>query len=114
MEARYCEQGSGWACNEIGVLAFDRPDTRDAATSMFRQSCDRGFQTGCTNVTAALHGDAPQRAGPALADWPVVLRSGKGALPGMPASELYTLACEQGWRNTCQLAARSSTSRNPT
>jgi len=109
MEAKYCDDGSGWACNEIGLLAYERADTRPAAAAMFQRACTLTFQRGCDNALAASRGDNVQRAGPQRADWPIVLRRGKGALPAMSDSALYALACEQGWNDACQrVPAQSS------
>jgi hypothetical protein len=101
MEARYCDLGSGWACNEVGVLAYARPETRNAAMSMFQRACGQGFQPACGNAAGATRGDAVQRGEPTLADLPIVLRRGKGPLPPMSEGALYALACSQGWRETC-------------
>ena len=42
---------------------------------------------------------------PRPADFAILLREGKGALPDMTPFELFTRACDQGWMNGCaQLA----------
>ena len=98
----YCDDGSGWACNELGILRAGKEPAAESTTTVFQQACGLGFVQGCQNVTAAVAG-TEYRHGPArLADYPVVLRHGKGALPQMSPIDTYTLACDQGWMEGCQ------------
>src|SRR4029434_6919040 len=47
----YCEDGSGWACNELGVLRSEgRAENREAASGDFSNACARGFPLGCQNA----------------------------------------------------------------
>jgi hypothetical protein len=39
---------------------------------------------------------------PGAADYQVILQGNKGPLREMPAAELYSLACEQGFRAGCE------------
>lgn len=101
---KYCADGSGWACNELGVLqAEHRVTFPDRAAQSFDSACALGFVTGCQNK-AALATDAKnlQRSSPRLSDYPVILRSGKGALPDTRPFALYDLACDQGFASGCQ------------
>jgi hypothetical protein len=43
----------------------------------------------------------PDRAPPALADYPIVLRGGKGPITDRTPSALAARACEQGWPGAC-------------
>ncbi len=61
-----------------------------------------GFQPGCENLGAArAAGRLPRGATPRLADYPIILRTGKGDLPDKTPRELYTRACDQGWLTGC-------------
>jgi hypothetical protein len=99
----YCADGSGWACNEAGALrANGRVETIEASAASFVRACALGFNTGCQNaLTLKLGTGSIQQAAPALADWPVVLRTGKGALPDSTPVEYFTRACDQGWPSGC-------------
>lgn len=94
-----CRQGSGWACNETGILErrLGRPSDVD-----FRRSCDLGFSVGCDNLTRR---DAPVTSlasgPPALRDLPIVLAGSKPPLRERDPAKLYTMACEQGWPGAC-------------
>jgi hypothetical protein len=103
LETRYCDAGSGWACNELGIMARNAgPAKLRSALQMFALSCGNGFQVGCDNGRLAQYGRGPLRsADPELADYPIVLREGKGPLPPLAPSALYERACDQGWRAAC-------------
>lgn len=101
---KYCADGSGWACNELGVLQAERRVTfPERAAESFQNACGLGFTAGCQN-RAALGTDAKslRRAPPRLPDYPVILRSGKGALPDTTPFALYDRACDQGFMSGCQ------------
>jgi len=95
----YCNNGSGWACNEVGIReAEEGRSPREA----FSRACQLGFDAGCANE--ARGGDAGAawaRAAPALADLPIVLRGTKPILRERSPERLYALACAQGWPGTC-------------
>jgi hypothetical protein len=103
MEATYCRDGSGWACNDFGlVLAQGKFGNPAAAGSMFQRACNLGFSPGCENVRVAAGGTGTlQTAPPRLVDYPIVLREGKGALPDRTPLALYQRACKQGWPDSC-------------
>lgn len=105
----YCNNGSGWACNEVGVQLARAGE--GGADQAFQRACEIGFQPGCANAGLGLgrpNGTAPARADPGLADLPIVLRGTKPALVGLSPEQLRALACEQRWPRAC--APRSSPS----
>jgi TPR repeat protein len=40
-----------------------------------------------------------------LPDWPIILRTGKGAIPERTPPELFERACNEGWLTACQSLA---------
>jgi hypothetical protein len=107
IESTLCSRGSGWACNEHGAILFEqRKDSPQMAVTAFQSACATGFILGCQNaVRTARAGAIPARALPRAADFAILLREGKGALPEMTPFQLFTRACEQGWMTGCaQLA----------
>ena len=104
MEATYCRSGSGWACNDLGLLlAEGRYGSPAAAGSTFRRACDLGFSAGCDNLrVVASRVGSLQRAPPGLADYPIVLTEGKGPLTDQTPFALYRRACRQGWTAGCE------------
>jgi hypothetical protein len=109
-EAIYCRGGSGWACNEAGVLyatlrnsAATAGTANSAATiALFDRGCTLGFDAACRNhASAAAGGRASLRAPATLADYPIVLRGTKGPITDSAAPALLARACHQGWAGTC-------------
>ena len=115
IELAHCRDGSGWACNELGTLvAAQRLDAAsplsgvlhrvspDPAAGFFRRACTLGFAGGCENQTIHAAGQGGfRRPPPRPADYPIVLREGKGPLPDRTLGELLTRACDQGWTAGC-------------
>ena len=107
----HCAAGSGWACNEIGVLLRTRPeaaaaageaDPRAASAAWFDQGCALGFGPACRNLGPTAGAPGPfDRAPPGLDDWPVVLRGSKGPVADRTPAALLARACRQGWPDTC-------------
>jgi hypothetical protein len=99
----YCDDGSGWACNEVGVLRWHgRVSNVEPTVANFVRACALGVNEGCENTLGLkIEGRPPTQARPALADWPVVLRTGKGALPDREPVEFYARACDQKWMTGC-------------
>ena len=99
----FCNNGSGWACNEYGILL--QPERRpEQAARAFRRGCDSGFEAACANLDS-LGPDGPLRAAPALADYEIVVRAGRRPLPpDLPPLQLYQRACEQGFADGCRRA----------
>jgi hypothetical protein len=99
LTAVYCERGSGWACNEVGIVnrRLGRPADAD-----FRRACDLGFAAGCENLTRPAGDGRTLASGPPLLrDLPIVLSGTKPPLRERDPAKLYALACEQGWPGAC-------------
>jgi len=113
LETKFCEQGSGWACNEAGLLhiALSRSGEdlrrRDpvGAAKPLRRGCDLGFTAACGNL-GVLSGGAGSfaPAPPTIEDYPVILRGSKGEIREREPSALYVLACREGWPGACGTA----------
>jgi hypothetical protein len=98
----YCKDGSGWSCNEVGVLRFHGRAAGADLVSDFKRSCAAGFPAGCRNVITMQTGlGTPIQGRPRLQDYPIVLRTGKGALAEREPVDLLTRACDQGWMTGC-------------
>jgi hypothetical protein len=114
VELGFCNQGSGWACNETGLLDIAlarsgedlrRRDPAQAAMP-FTQGCRQGFQTACQNLIMLDRGSNTfVGAQPALRDLPIILRGSKGEIRDRRPSALYALACREGWKNACEISA---------
>ena len=109
-ELGFCRQGSGWACNEAGIqhvaLSQSGEDLRRldpaGAEEPFRLGCELGFAAACRNLRALTgQGGELVRAGPALEDYPIILRGSKGQVRETDRNALFALACRQGWPETC-------------
>jgi hypothetical protein len=120
LDETYCwDGGSGWACNDLGLLfAEGRYGNPASAGSTFRRACDLGFRPGCENIEVSAGGAGSlHSASPRLADYPVLLTEGNGPLSDQPF-ELYQRACQQGWMAGCESLALSylegqGTTRDP-
>ncbi|NJD18370.1 MAG: RnfABCDGE type electron transport complex subunit D, partial [Gemmatimonadetes bacterium] len=68
----YCNNGSGWACNEWGILQVEQ---RKSPGRSFHQACDLGYGPACGN-TVRDYADATvlNRGEPGEKDLPIVLR----------------------------------------
>ncbi|MQA31785.1 MAG: hypothetical protein GEU82_18445 [Luteitalea sp.] len=112
--ATHCGEGSGWACNEVGIrrLAVSpsnagqstsraRPGS-DAPAASFERGCELGFAPSCDNLLRVVSGSgALDSAAPTLADYPIILRGSKNQMIALTPSGLLAAACEQGWPGTC-------------
>lgn len=99
MTLNYCNEGSGWACNERGIelARVGRP-----ATPSFQRACRLGFAPGCTNAQHPAPAVAAfARGDPLPADLPIVLRGTKPPLRGWSRTALSARACAQGWPDAC-------------
>jgi hypothetical protein len=102
MEARFCDAGSGWACNELAILGSQGNFDPAGAAASLERGCDLGFPAACANAERVAAGSRIlQRAPPALDDYPIVLRGTKGPISDRTPSSLYARACSQGWPNAC-------------
>ncbi len=112
LQAQYCRQGSGWACNEVAILtAAGRAKEIIAPQSAFERACSLGNPAGCAN-SAMARSDADaaavkayQQSQPQPADYPLLLQEGKGPLDALSPDELFDRACQQGWADGCSRLA---------
>lgn len=111
IELRYCNEGSAWACNELGILEMTgrvAPKLRERA---FQMACARGHQAGCENLALARNAagstatPAYRQAPPAVSEYPILLQEGQGRLDGLAEADLFDAACRQGWPDGCSRAA---------
>jgi hypothetical protein len=103
MQQTYCVRGSGWACNEFGVLLAQRERDIDGAIEVFQRGCDLGFEASCDNGSVVRAGDSTfDRPPPTASDYPIVLRGTKGPIVDQTPASLYARACAQGWPGTCR------------
>jgi hypothetical protein len=101
LEDTYCEDGSGYACNELGILLTEKFDNRRRAADVFPRACDLRFSAGCDNTTVLTQGDKFRREAPTIADYQFILRGSKGPISDREPAQLYARACDQGWPGTC-------------
>jgi len=101
LHATYCRAGSGWSCNELGILQADEQQDRSAAAASIRQGCELGFEPACANAAAVTGGGLWATGPPPLAELPIVLRGSKGPIADRSPKSLYARACDQGWPDTC-------------
>jgi len=97
----YCEDGSAWACNEIGILLAERYDNRSVAAAAFSRACTLQFAAGCDNAVAIANAGALRHDAPTAADYRFILRGSKGPIENLEPAELYARACELGWPGAC-------------
>jgi hypothetical protein len=109
LQVSACNRGSGWACNEAGMLHIAlsrsgedlrRLDPAGAAEPL-DHGCRLGFEAACRNLGILTKGGALTSAPPTLEDYPIILRGSKGEIRERTPSELYKLACREGWPDTC-------------
>lgn len=104
-----CDRGSGWACNEAGLLhiaiARSGEDLRRqniaGAAAPFESGCKLGFVAACQNLHTMSTGGALASSPPTPKDYPVILRGSKGEIQDRTPHELYARACREGWPGTC-------------
>lgn len=94
----YCNNGSGWACNEMGIMIAEA--RRDPGRSFLR-GCEVGFTAACANVARGADASALVHAPPTDQDLPIVLRGTKPALTERDPARLRAIGCEQGWTDMC-------------
>jgi len=97
----YCALGSGWACNETGLLLVREFDNPARADSAFQQACLLGFATGCANARSMAGGGELREGTPTEVDYRIVLRGSKDWVPDLERDELFERACELGWPEAC-------------
>ena len=96
-----CEDGSGWACNEEGILLAGRYKNPTRAAQTFDRACALRFSAGCENATAMSSAGMLRHDAPTAADFPFILKGIKGPIQDRAPAELYARACVLGWPNTC-------------
>jgi len=102
----YCQNGSGWACNETAILRRGRGESGDGE---FTRACQLGFAPGCDNARQPGVAAASLRRGPPGAkDLPIVLRGTKPQLRERDLTRLYAIGCGQGWQELCVNPARAA------
>jgi hypothetical protein len=113
LEAQYCRQGSGWACNELGILqATGRAKELIPQQSTFELACSRGVPAGCDNGLIARAGavapgaSAYRHSRPQASDYSLLLQEGQGPLDPLAPDRLYDRACQQGWADGCERLAQ--------
>ncbi len=110
LETTFCDRGSGWACNEAGLMHIAlsrsgedlrRLDPAGAAEPLQR-GCSLGFEAACENLSVLKSGTGTFKPSPPrLEDLPIILRGSKGEIQERDPSALYALACHEGWPGTC-------------
>ena len=107
IEASYCGDNAGWACNELGRHYLEgrlvEADT-DRALAYFSRACEGRFQPGCVNL---LEPAVPVHTNPRTLDLRLLLREGGPNLLEMTEPELYARACRHGWSFACEKASAS-------
>ncbi len=101
IEYIYCNEGSGWSCNEIGIrnsILAAAESTSEVAVANFSRACQLGFGPGCFNVLIPF---SFRRSDPENNDLRVLLREGKQILSDMSEPELFARACDHGWAFAC-------------
>ena len=101
IEASYCGDNAGWACNELG-----RHYTEGRLVAA---DAERAARLLLTRLRGALPGrlrqparsDRPAAANPRPLDLRLLLREGGPNLIEMPEPELYARACRHGWSFAC-------------
>ena len=102
IETSYCAQGSGWACNELGILGATGRAATPPPMELFVGACAYGSGAACANQKGVndltgryVHED------PTALDYELLLQQGKGRLPAASPLERYSQACDQGWLAGC-------------
>jgi hypothetical protein len=109
LQATYCDRGSGWACNQAGLLDIAlsrsgedlRRQNPAEALKPFSKGCELGFPSACANLKTLTGGGKLVEAPPTLQDYPVILRGSKGEIRDSSPDALRKLACTEGWKDVC-------------
>lgn len=106
MQQNYCERGSGWACNQLGIHLARWGGDPSAARARFERACAMGFTPACDNVLRLATGGAEfATAEPSVQELPIVLRGSKGPIAERDPGALHALGCARGWSQMCGGAA---------
>lgn len=102
MKTNFCDRGSGWACNELGIHRATLEGNPAGALRAVNRSCDLRFPQGCENIISLTTGEtALIQAQPQLEDLPIILRGSKAAIQEQAPEKLYALGCSRGWIEMC-------------
>jgi TPR repeat protein len=102
LESGPCRNGSGWACNELGILVADGRVHAAPAADLFSRACDNGSGAGCANTKAIANGAKTfQHGDPRVQDYVWILREGKGPIVEQSPLDVYGRACAEGWVAGC-------------
>ena len=121
-QSGHCNSGSGWACNEAGILraVLSEPggagvdagaaEARVEVALAFARGCELRFEPACANARAIVEEVAAtfERAPPPLDDYPIILRGSKGPLTDRDPAALQARACRQGWPGACESVGAAS------
>jgi hypothetical protein len=114
MESRYCDAGSGWACNEFAILQRRLDIDDPVPVDSLEAGCDAGFAPACENRNRISRGDSHLiTAEPTVHDYPILLRGSKAPIRDRTPASLYDRACDQGWTGACARRETSSTASLP-
>jgi TPR repeat protein len=108
IEANYCGDNAGWACNELGRHYLEGrlvERNEERALQYFSRACEGRFQAGCVNLLDAA---TPATANPRPLDLRLLLREGGPNLLEMPEPQLFERACRHGWAFACSTNAASN------
>ena len=97
----FCQDGSGWACNELGIKLAEQPGGRGQAGMPFERACVLRFAAGCDNAVTVAGTGMPRHDSPGSSDYPFILRGSKGPIRDREPAQLSARACAQGWPDTC-------------
>jgi hypothetical protein len=97
----FCEDGSGWACNEVGIVLAERYANRIRAAQSFTRACALQNGAGCDNAVAIASAGMFRRDAPTAADYRFILRGSKGPIDDQEPAQLYARACTLGWPGAC-------------
>jgi hypothetical protein len=104
----FCDRGSGWACNERGILQAQQDRDQAGAWESTLRGCELGFSPGCLNVKRVTGaGGILVSAPPTRDDYPIILRGGKGPITERTPAAIDALACHEGWPDACGPAGRA-------
>jgi hypothetical protein len=101
LQEGFCADGSGWACNEAGILLASRYGNRTRAAEAFDRACALRFAAGCENAVAVETAGVFRHDDPTAGDYQFILRGSKGPIQDWEPAQLYARACALGWPGTC-------------
>ena len=102
LETQQCGEGSGWACNELGIMQHRRGVGPAMAGGTFVRGCELGFLAACSNNSRLSLAQPLTHAPPRLEDFPIILQDAKGPITDRNPAALYARACEEGFPGTCR------------